>query len=692
MKNTWIHTLHKHWHSIVFLFVLFSSGQLGYSQVLTVDILSDTIYHCQGTGGTILQTDITGGQAPYSINWSPSITLNNDTIEDPTADPIQSTYYTVLVTDSLATVALDSVFVFVLPTPMIAVSQVFDQCFTGNQFTFTLQDTSGIDSIIWNFGSSATPSSSTSLNPPAVQYSSPGNKTITVVAFKGGCISNTDSASFFVSAPMVDIGADSVACSGDSLIFVGTDISSAAGNILSWQWLFSNGVSLAGQTVQTSFLSAGIYTVTLNAIDSYGCTAVNDFQFVVEDSPTVDFSYTINDCNEVTFTNLSSVGAYNWDFGDGTTSTLANPVHTYQSPGVYFVMLTVSGNCQSASLPLPVTIFPACVWPGDANNDLIANNIDLLSIGIAYGSSGPVRNDSSLLWEGQGADNWNDTLLGGTNYVYVDTDGNGTVNDDDTLAINLNYGQTHNKKTEEFESGIVLYFDTTQVTGPIMVGTDFEIPVMLGTSINPADSVYGIAFTICYSNEMVDSASAQLKVDSSWLGMDLLRIERDFYLDGELDGGICRKNQVGVSNHGKIAQAAFVMVDDIAKQAIYDTLRLGFKDVVLIRADGSQIPVVGIPTKVVVFQDDLISGVSPAIGGPQLSLFPNPANDQFTVKLSQALTCRAELLDSRGKTVHYQPTFIGQSMIQTSDLAPGIYLLRIIHAGGIISKKVQIQR
>lgn len=42
----------------------------------------------------------------------------------------------------------------------------------------------------------------------------------------------------------------------------------------------------------------------------------------------------------------TSYGDYDhalWDFGDGATSTLENPAHTYTRPGVYTVTLTVNG-------------------------------------------------------------------------------------------------------------------------------------------------------------------------------------------------------------------------------------------------------------------------------------------------------------------------------------------------------------
>ena len=54
----------------------------------------------------------------------------------------------------------------------------------------------------------------------------------------------------------------------------------------------------------------------------------------------------------VTFTNASANGiSYTWYFGDGDTSSTANPVHTYNSPGTYNVSLAVNGGtCGSDSL------------------------------------------------------------------------------------------------------------------------------------------------------------------------------------------------------------------------------------------------------------------------------------------------------------------------------------------------------
>ena len=46
---------------------------------------------------------------------------------------------------------------------------------------------------------------------------------------------------------------------------------------------------------------------------------------------------------------------YSWDFGDGTTSTAANPTHTYTAAGAKTVRLTVSDGVNSTFSP-PITI------------------------------------------------------------------------------------------------------------------------------------------------------------------------------------------------------------------------------------------------------------------------------------------------------------------------------------------------
>lgn len=80
----------------------------------------------------------------------------------------------------------------------------------------------------------------------------------------------------------------------------------------------------------------------------------------------------------VQFTDQSTgnITSWHWDFGDGSTSTEQNPIHTYTSPGVYTVTLTVSGpggsdtetkpNYITVNHPAPTADFTASPTSGTA--------------------------------------------------------------------------------------------------------------------------------------------------------------------------------------------------------------------------------------------------------------------------------------------------------------------------------------
>lgn len=97
------------------------------------------------------------------------------------------------------------------------------------------------------------------------------------------------------------------------------------------------------------------YNYSLNATDAANIRAAA--KAVVFDSMAywhigqykteADFSYAISTGNSVNFTNKSVNGtSYNWNFGDGQTSTYANPSHTYNDSGTYIVrLITTKGGC-----------------------------------------------------------------------------------------------------------------------------------------------------------------------------------------------------------------------------------------------------------------------------------------------------------------------------------------------------------
>ena len=72
----------------------------------------------------------------------------------------------------------------------------------------------------------------------------------------------------------------------------------------------------------------------------------------------------------VTFTDTSqgNITGWHWDFGDGSSSTLQNPVHTYPGPGTYAVNLTVTGPRGTRSLVVPAAIQVTFDFTGTPRN------------------------------------------------------------------------------------------------------------------------------------------------------------------------------------------------------------------------------------------------------------------------------------------------------------------------------------
>lgn len=137
--------------------------------------------------------------------------------------------------------------------------------------------------------------------------------------------------------PVVNFGADTVIC-------VGTAITLDAGNPGA-TYLWSDGSTT--QQFETFFEGEYWVDVTLN-----GCT-VSDTIYVAQ-GPVIQATFKYfqtSSCSpfitEFTdFAQACSAGitSYAWNFGDGSTSTSRNPVHTYALPGDYEVTLTVESS------------------------------------------------------------------------------------------------------------------------------------------------------------------------------------------------------------------------------------------------------------------------------------------------------------------------------------------------------------
>jgi gliding motility-associated-like protein len=155
----------------------------------------------------------------------------------------------------------------------------------------------------------------------------------------------------FTQAPTANF--TSVQTSGCAPIVINfRDLST--GGPTSWQWSFGNGSTSTLQNPSTTYFTPGTYTVTLTATNAAGSNTLSRTAYItIFDKPIVNFR--ANDSAgcapfNVQFTDLSTPAAgttnttWQWDFGDGTGSTLRNPQHVNTAPGNYTVSLRVTSD------------------------------------------------------------------------------------------------------------------------------------------------------------------------------------------------------------------------------------------------------------------------------------------------------------------------------------------------------------
>jgi gliding motility-associated-like protein len=157
-----------------------------------------------------------------------------------------------------------------------------------------------------------------------------------------------------------------VICDG-SLVNFSTPTVYNGRTINAWSWDLGNGATANTQSTSTTYNGAASYTVNLNYGTVDGCTFNYSDNITANVLPTAQFTYTIDPITDsIYFTNTSSpVGStYSWSFGDNTSSTAFEPVHTYAAGGSYSVILTaiVAGACtdqatQTIIIDMPVAGF-----------------------------------------------------------------------------------------------------------------------------------------------------------------------------------------------------------------------------------------------------------------------------------------------------------------------------------------------
>ena len=203
-------------------------------------------------------------------------------------------------------------------------------------------------SWVWSFGDGNT---STAQN-PSHTYVTEGTYTVTLTATNSRG-SDTETKAGFITVTFTEPVANFTAnMTTGTAPFVVQFNDTSENSPTIWSWKFGDGGKSADQNPVHEFKEPGTYTVTLTAENSAGEDMVRKTDYITVVAVSVPVaSFTVNTTSgkaplTVRFNDTSSnaPASWLWSFGDSSTSTEKNPIHTYIQAGTYTVSLTVTNE------------------------------------------------------------------------------------------------------------------------------------------------------------------------------------------------------------------------------------------------------------------------------------------------------------------------------------------------------------
>ncbi|MGZ3931328.1 MAG: T9SS type B sorting domain-containing protein, partial [Bacteroidia bacterium] len=300
--------------------------------------------------GTISVNGPAAVAATYTWTGPNNYTSYSQNLTIPNASTVMSGIYSLSVTMAGGCVTGDNVTVNVLPPLSFSIVPINRSMCQGDTVTLRAQamGSSGIYNYTW------TPQIDLGfVNGP---YTIAGPSVTTqyaVVASDAACPSVTISANVTVSVhPLPKPNASGNKISGCSPLTVNLNSGSVPSSV-NTTWQFGNNLTGFGDTITYSFLSPGIYSITVNLEDANGCKSTNKLPFVISvyPHPQADFTWNPYDPTLIEpYVNFTSsyvngpITKYFWFFADTSTyqddmSGVKDPTHEFSAVGLYPVTL-----------------------------------------------------------------------------------------------------------------------------------------------------------------------------------------------------------------------------------------------------------------------------------------------------------------------------------------------------------------
>ncbi len=135
--------------------------------------------------------------------------------------------------------------------------------------------------------------------------------------------------------------------------FTSPSMDSQGNTLTRWNWNFADGSTSTLQSPSHTFTNAGTFYASLFATNAGGVAVLGLGPSITTTFPTAQF--TANPTNATAFQNVAftspstdsqgrTITSRKWSFGDGSTSTLQSPSHTYTNAGIFQPSLIATNN------------------------------------------------------------------------------------------------------------------------------------------------------------------------------------------------------------------------------------------------------------------------------------------------------------------------------------------------------------
>ena len=291
------------------------------------------------------------GEGSTSTEANPSFTFTNNT-------PSAKKYLITLESFAQAGCnAIDTATITVHPKPFVMVqSNRTNVCDSGG-FDF-IASGPNVSELDWDFGDGQKVTNTAVNGAPTRHYfkrSTYGDTSYTVLAIAKSSKGCSDSTTLTVQLNPI-VFADFDQTPDEDCVPAVATFTNKSRNATNYVWEFGDGAGSGDTNPQHVYEKAGLYSVKLTAFDKNGCKSVRygKNNFHARETPIAEFVMSPGQLKlpnaKATFSNLtvtSQPATYEWDFGDGATSTNVNPIHTYTDTGIYKVKLLAKNNvCQ----------------------------------------------------------------------------------------------------------------------------------------------------------------------------------------------------------------------------------------------------------------------------------------------------------------------------------------------------------